>query len=103
MNAKQKWMIGGAFALVVVLVAAAFAWFAGSDATEPTTGSRSAEPRAFSAGQQRGNRIRGPHHRSGRSESDDSEQSCGNDPSAARLPGRALSARQISPPLHLVE
>ncbi|QTJ71252.1 hypothetical protein HYG77_38025 (plasmid) [Rhodococcus sp. ZPP] len=86
MNAKQKWMIGGAFALVVVLVAAAFAWFAGSDATEPTPPvAAPRSPRAFSAGQQRGNRIRGPHHRSGRSESDDSEQSCGNDPSAARL------------------
>ncbi|MEU2004658.1 hypothetical protein ACH47B_27020 [Rhodococcus sp. NPDC019627] len=49
MNAKQKWMIGGAFALVVVLVAAAFAWFAGSDATEstpPVAAPRSPEPSA---------------------------------------------------------
>lgn len=34
MNSKQKWLIGGAIALVVVLIAAAFAWFAGDD-TEP--------------------------------------------------------------------
>lgn len=45
MDAKQKWWTAGAFALVIVLVAAAFAWFAGGDddstdvptATAPTS------------------------------------------------------------------
>ncbi|NMM90667.1 hypothetical protein B2J88_41130 [Rhodococcus sp. SRB_17] len=37
MNGKQKWLIGGAFALVVVLVAIVFAWISGTDATDTDT------------------------------------------------------------------
>lgn len=46
MTSKQKWLIGGAIALVVVLIATAFAWFAGDDSETVTTDS----PATTSAG-----------------------------------------------------
>lgn len=51
MNSKQKWLIGAAVLLVLVLTATAFAWFAGNDGTTTTTAPTTAPTTSAAAGQ----------------------------------------------------